>query len=68
MHNNGAVIGKCTTGHEVRVAYDLDGKVDGGTIGVEVVMPLPDGMSRPPTVVACEQCVQVVREHMGSRP
>lgn len=60
-------IGKCEEGHEVFVTHDLNGEVDGATIGANVLTPLPDGVSEEPIVMACEACTALVRRRLPSR-
>jgi hypothetical protein len=64
MQKPNVLIGQCSKGHDVYVTHDLNGDIDGGTIGVDVVQPLPDGKSSEPIIVACDDCVKKVREHI----
>lgn len=66
MQKLGTFIGQCSKGHDVYVTHDLNGDIDGGTIGADVVQPLPDGKSAAPIVVACEECTKKVHERIAS--
>ena len=67
MQKPSVLIGQCSKGHDVYVTRDMGGDIDGGTVGIDVVLPLPDGISREPIVVACSECVKKVREHIDSK-
>ena len=67
MHKLGALIGHCSNGHDVHVTYDLNGEIDGGTIGAGTVEPLPDGRTTKPIVVACEACVKLINERIQAQ-
>jgi len=60
-------VGQCTDGHDVHVTHDLNGDVN-GTIGLKVVQPLPEGQSTEPIVVACDECVKMVRAQINPKP
>lgn len=60
------LIGQCANGHDVHVTHDLSGDIDGGTIGVRVVQPLPDDVTTEPIVVACDECTKKVRAQTRS--
>lgn len=66
MQKRSTFIGQCLKGHDVYVTHDLDGDINGGTIGADVVKPLPDGTARQPIVVACEECAKKVYERIAS--
>lgn len=66
MQKPSTLIGQCSKGHDVYVTRDLNGDIDGGTIGADVVKPLPDGESTEPIVVACEACTKAVHDRIAS--
>lgn len=69
MQKPSELIGQCTKGHDVHVTRDLNGDIDGGTTGVMLLQPLPDGVCHAPIVVACEECTTLVRaSFMAERP
>ena len=68
MQKTSSPIGQCSKGHDVYVTRDLNGDVNGGTIGADIVMPLPDGRSSLPIAVACQACVDLVNHHIRQRP
>lgn len=65
MQKPSTFIGQCSKGHDVYVTRDLNGDIDGGTIGADVVKPLPDGVSAEPIVVACEACTKAVHDRIA---
>lgn len=67
MQKPSIFVGQCSKGHDVYVTHDLDGNIDGGTIGADVVKPLPDGTARHPIVVACDECAKKVYERITSK-
>lgn len=66
MQKPSVLVGQCSKGHDVYVTHDLDGNIDGGTIGADVVKPLPDGTAGRPIVVACDECAKKVYERIAS--
>lgn len=68
MQKPSTLIGTCKDGHDVFVTHDLDGEISGGTIGAKTTAPLPDGRSLKPIVVACDACVDLVNDHIRSKP
>jgi hypothetical protein len=67
MQKPSALIGQCSNGHDVHVTHDLNGGIDGGTIGTGSVKPLPDGRTNKPIVVACEACVELINERIQAQ-
>ncbi len=47
------------------MTHDANGDIDGGTVGLDVVKPLPDGESSKPIIVACEACVKRIHQHIA---
>lgn len=59
-------IGTCSNGHKVIVIHHPDGEIDRWTIGTETIQPSPDMQTTEPIVIACDACVQLIRErHKG---
>jgi hypothetical protein len=67
MQKRSIFVGQCSKGHDVHVTHDLDENIDGGTIGIDVVTPLPDGTAGHPIVVACDECAKKVYERIASK-
>lgn len=61
-----SLAGQCAKGHDVYVTRDLNGDINGGTVGVELIKPLPDGKSSEPIVVACNECSKVIADLLRS--
>ena len=66
MQKRSSQIGTCSKGHDVYVTHHINGEIDGGTVGMDVVKPFPDGKSVDPIIVACEECAKRVRERIVS--
>lgn len=66
MQKPSTLIGQCTSGHDVFTTRDLNGDIDGGTVGTKQVPPLPDGKSKKPIIVACDACVKLINSRIES--
>lgn len=66
MQKPSTLIGQCSSGHDVFVTHDLNGDIDGGTIGAITIAPLPDGETLKPIVIACEACVTLINGQIAS--
>lgn len=68
MQKPSTLIGQCSNGHDVYVTKDLNGEIDGGTIGTDIVTPLPDGKAKTPIIVACQACVDMINKRIQGQP
>lgn len=66
MQKPNTLIGQCSSGHDVFVTRDLNGDIDGGSIGTKAIAPLPDGKSSKAIVVACDDCVKLINDRIES--
>lgn len=68
MQKPSSLIGQCADGHDVYVTHDLNGEIDGGTVGTGSVKPLPDEKTATPIVVACQACLDVINKRIQLKP